>query len=336
MNGVRFAVRLLWLILFEGLAIPGLAVGKLVLATFAVHWLAAPAFAVEPVLVRTIRTPAAGSNSICYQIGMTVDETSGRFYLVDRLNNRVDMFDREGTHTGSWGGLGSGPGQFNDPTDIVQTSTGELLITDWKNHRIQVFGFDGTFIRQWGSFGTGPGQFDSPVGIAVDRSGFVYVVDSWLSRVQKFTLGGQYVTQWGSRGREPGQFLSCTGVAVGPAGEIVIADQGNDRLQVFDNVGTLLGLRQPSSPAVVRSPVGVHIDSNGKIYVAGWGGNMLCFDASGQTLLDWNSRIGACRIITNAAGEMFVSGFNAGEILVYAFPTSVQPTTWSGIKTLLD
>lgn len=55
----------------------------------------------------------------------------------------------------SWGGRGSGPGQFHDPTGVA-VADAELFVADARNGRIQVFDLDGNFKREFGSPGDGP------------------------------------------------------------------------------------------------------------------------------------------------------------------------------------
>src|SRR3989304_5909044 len=59
-----------------------------------------------------------------------------------------------------FGSLGSGPGQFNEPFDVVTDSTDRMIVTDRVNNRIQVFNSAGGFQFMFGSSGTGPGQFN--------------------------------------------------------------------------------------------------------------------------------------------------------------------------------
>src|SRR5437867_204457 len=45
-----------------------------------------------------------------------------------------------------WGSLGSAPGQFNRPHDIVLDKQGNIYVSDRDNNRIQKFTHNGTFI----------------------------------------------------------------------------------------------------------------------------------------------------------------------------------------------
>jgi hypothetical protein len=69
--------------------------------------------------------------------------------------------------------------------------------------------------------------------------------------------------------------------------------------------------------------------------VAGWDGTALCLSPEGDVLLNWRPLGAWTRITTDGAGLIYLAGTNA-DVHVYAFPTAVEPTTWSAIKTLLD
>ena len=73
----------------------------------------------------------------------------------------------------AWGGKGSGPGQFDDPTGIA-VAHGEVLVSDARNGRIQVFDLEGNFKRQIGAPGQGPGGLGRPMNLSV-ADGEVYV-----------------------------------------------------------------------------------------------------------------------------------------------------------------
>ncbi len=64
-------------------------------------------------------------------------------------NNRVVHFDERGQFVGTWGSLGSGPGQFSLPHSIALDSQGRLFVADRNNARVQVFDQAGRFLDEW-------------------------------------------------------------------------------------------------------------------------------------------------------------------------------------------
>jgi hypothetical protein len=91
----------------------------------------------------------------------------GRVYLCDPANHVIDVLDDSARPLFSFGGLGSGPGQFNMPVDLALvpvsgdrrlTSVNEavLVIADRGNHRLQLFTLDGVWLATVDSAAPGP------------------------------------------------------------------------------------------------------------------------------------------------------------------------------------
>lgn len=74
---------------------------------------------------------------------------TGDVYVADTGNDRVQVFDAEGTFLRWIGGSGSDIGQLNEPTGIALGDDGELYVADAWNARIQVFDAVGQFLRSW-------------------------------------------------------------------------------------------------------------------------------------------------------------------------------------------
>jgi DNA-binding beta-propeller fold protein YncE len=126
----------------------------------------------------------------------------GRLYVVDSLNNRIQVFDAAGRFLTLWGSKGNDDGQFNLSDEggdgygsVTVDGQGNVYITDTFNQRIQKFTSDGQFLTKWGSNGTGDGQFLRPFDVAVDKQGQVYVIDDHRGDIQKFDSTGQFLTK---------------------------------------------------------------------------------------------------------------------------------------------
>ena len=86
-------------------------------------------------------------------------------------NARILKFDRGGRFIKSFGKLGKGPGEFDQPHALAMDSKGRLFVGDRSNNRIQILDQDGNYITEWT-------QFSRPSGIAIDRDDNIYVADS--------------------------------------------------------------------------------------------------------------------------------------------------------------
>ena len=120
-------------------------------------------------------------------IGIAVDG-SGRVYVADSGNRRVQVFTTSGEFLGKWGDPWSDDVQFLHPSLIAVDGPGHVYVGD--TARVQVFTASGEFLTKWGSLGSGDGQFRNLTGIAVDGSGRVYVsdADDANNRVQVFSV----------------------------------------------------------------------------------------------------------------------------------------------------
>jgi len=162
------------------------------------------------------------------------------------------------------GGMGSGPGEYNEPRSIAMDGRGNIYIADFRNYRIQKFDSYGRYIASWGEEGDAPGQFADPCGVAVGGGGNVYVADTFNNRVQVFTQAGKYLFHF------RGGFSSPRGLAIDAKGRIWVADTGSGMMKLFSGEGKLQRLigRHGSGKGEFNNPIGIAIDRRGNIYVA--------------------------------------------------------------------
>jgi DNA-binding beta-propeller fold protein YncE len=73
--------------------------------------------------------------------GIVVDEKNQRLVVSDGLAHQVDIYTLKGAKLVSFGGSGSGPGQFRFPNDVTLDDAGRIYIADRENHQVQVWGW---------------------------------------------------------------------------------------------------------------------------------------------------------------------------------------------------
>lgn len=96
---------------------------------------------------------------------------NGDIYVSDGYGNtRVHWFSPDGRLIRSWGGRGSGPGQFTTPHGIWVLPDGRVLVGDRENNRVQVFTARGEYAEAWN-------DFFHPMDIYVDGGGLIYVTE---------------------------------------------------------------------------------------------------------------------------------------------------------------
>ena len=236
-------------------------------------------------------TYGIGNGQFDTPTGIAVGPT-GRVYIVDQLNSRVQRFSVEGAYETEWGGIGTADGSFNSPEGIAISPTGQVFVADRNNDRIQRFDADGTFETKWGVTGSGNGGFLSPYGVSVNSSGKVYVVDSNNDRIQRFKSDGTFETKWGSSGSGDGQFLVPIDVALGPTGQVYVTDFSADRIQRFSSVGTFETKWGSSGTGggSFDGPNGLAVSDANQVYVADvFNHRIQRFDSDGVFEIAWGN-----------------------------------------------
>jgi DNA-binding beta-propeller fold protein YncE len=175
--------------------------------------------------------PGGGDGQFSFPHSVEVDRSSDTVYVVDSVNQRVQILTSDGSYLGmiGWGVSGI---WLDNPTDVAINSQGAVYIVDLPSHSVLKVAADGSLETSWGGNGTGPGQFDEPHAVAIDSHDSVYVTEFWNHRVQKFDEDGGFLSMWGTQGTGPGQFSTCVEIAVDSRGDIFVTDS-TDRIQKF-------------------------------------------------------------------------------------------------------
>jgi DNA-binding beta-propeller fold protein YncE len=119
--------------------------------------------------------------------------------VVDAMNFRVQVLDRDGEYQYSIGKIGDEVGGMFRPKGVAFDSEGHLYVVDGMVGAVQVFNREGLLLYYFGQFGNAPGAFQLPAGLAIDSQDRIYVVDSFNRRVQVF----HYYGATNASGRKP-------------------------------------------------------------------------------------------------------------------------------------
>jgi hypothetical protein len=129
-------------------------------------------------LLMTLGTPGGGRDAdYFYQPNDVLVASNGDIFVseghssAEGSNARILKFDKSGKFIKSFGKLGKGPGEFDQPHALAMDSKQRLFVGDRSNNRIQILDQDGNYIAEWT-------QFSRPSGIAIDRDDDIYVADS--------------------------------------------------------------------------------------------------------------------------------------------------------------
>ncbi len=151
-----------------------------------------------------------------------VTDAQGR----DGKGHQVFKFSPDGKlllTLGKAGVAGSGPDEFNQPSDVAVAPNGDIFVADGhdagSNMRIVKFTKDGKFIKTWGKPGAAAGEFNAPHGIAFDSTGRLFVADRANNRIQIFSQDGVFLDQWKQFSRLSGIYIDRNDVLYGSDSE---------------------------------------------------------------------------------------------------------------------
>jgi DNA-binding beta-propeller fold protein YncE len=257
--------------------------------------------------------PGSASGLYSQPQGMTFDP-SNNLYIADSLNNRIEKFDSSSGFVTTWGVLGSGNGNLNEPFDVaVNPSSGNVYVADYGNNRIEEFDSSGNYITKWGSSGSLNGQFRQPVGIVINpSSGNVYVADLANKRVQEFNSSGTFITSFdGSNGGT--QFsVGPISMALDSSHNLYVIDGYNASLiQEFTPSGVFVRSIAGSGATAFLDPRSVTVDSSNNIYISDTGNSrMEKFDSSGTFVNQWANNFTPYVIAADSSGAVYVLAQN--------------------------
>ena len=172
----------------------------------------------------------------------TLPALRGRVFVVDSRNDRIQVFDRGGTATGTvLGGKGAEPGKLDGPIAAAFDPRGRVLyVAESVNPRISAFDAStGAFLF---TFGGGPGGLSAIGGIAVDAAGVVHATDVGKRSVRRFAPvrgAGGLVRSMKPQGSWalPAAWRYPQSIAVDARGRVYVSDLADDRGEVFSPAG---------------------------------------------------------------------------------------------------
>jgi len=129
-----------------------------------------------------------------------VTYSNGLFFVADKYNCRICVYDRRGYFKYSFASKGTLNSQLYLPVSLKANDSGEIYICDSGNDRVQVFSHRGAYIKTIGRRGRSAGFFDVPSDICFDSNSNIYVADSYNKRVQKFSPSGEFLCEIKSPG----------------------------------------------------------------------------------------------------------------------------------------
>jgi DNA-binding beta-propeller fold protein YncE len=118
---------------------------------------------------------------------------SGDMYVTDGYGNAaVHHFSADGKLLKTWGGPGTGEGQFRLPHGLAVDKRGNVWVADRENSRVQLFSGDGKFLRQFANLAR-------PADVWIDPQDNVFFgeIDGYVS---VWDLDGNQIIRFGEFG----------------------------------------------------------------------------------------------------------------------------------------
>lgn len=196
-------------------------------------------------------------------------DSEGQIYVADTANNRVQVFNPDGTFNFRFGKAGDGVGHFRSPCGLAIDKQGNIYIADTLNNRIQKFTNRG---RHLSTIESSTEKLYNPKDVAVNSSGYLYVVDSYNNEIKKFDPIGQFSSKFGGKGAGPGEFNRPDGIFVDFNDKKYVVDSRNLRVQVFgadDNFE--FEIKEKGQYGRLLGPSKIAVDSTGNIFVVDCG-----------------------------------------------------------------
>ncbi|KAF4683316.1 hypothetical protein FOZ60_009357 [Perkinsus olseni] len=211
-------------------------------------------------LTGQIGDAAGGSGLGQFRSPYSVCNRSGRMFVSDSLNHRVQVFDTDTLElVYAIGQRGDAEGEFCDPSGIGVDSDGRIIVAEYGNDRVQIFDRDGKFFALL-----------------------------WHLRV--LSPRGRFLFAFGSKGSEPGQFLYPEGIGTTLDGSsVVVSDKDNGRIQIFTQRGVFIRQITTASERCgpLSGPLGVAADAQGRLYCCDCGNSrIVCLRITGEVNLD--------------------------------------------------
>ncbi len=140
-------------------------------------------------ITQKIGGPGTGEGEFNYPTELRL--SGNDLLVVDAMNFRVQVLDRNGKFEYAIGQLGDTSGYLFRPKGVARDSEGHLYIVEGLSGMVQVFDRQGQLLYNFGQKGSGFGEFNLPAGLFIDSKDRVFVVDSYNRRVKIF----QYFAQ---------------------------------------------------------------------------------------------------------------------------------------------
>ena len=244
-----------------------------------------------------------GRRDVKWPYGVSAHEDTGRIYVVDSYNHRIQVFSETGDYVNQFGNQ-----HLSGPWGIL-IHEDSVYVTDYWSHALFLFSRrDLSLVKRAGKKGSGKEEFNFPRQLAISPNELVYVADDKNNRIQIlnsdlgfkgslqhpsmnrpvdvkfsmkemfvlscednpcvhiFTLSGEKIVSVISRGHEL-QVRRAYFFCLDAQNNIVISDWSVDGVKVFSHEGDLLhrGEERGHKPGMLTRAGGIAIFKRTKL-----------------------------------------------------------------------
>ena len=270
--------------------------------------------------------------------------------------------------TGSHGAYDGMEAQFNLPMGIGSSPDGHVLVADTLNSLIRAIDWDGEVSSlslhfselDMSGFPVGGHRdreiedafFNRPSGFAEGLHGWIFVADTHNHAVRViigdrvYTMAGGFDAGLEDGAGQEARFRYPSAVAACPDGNIYVADTGNHVIRRIDPVGnvtTVAGVageygygNGPLETALFDSPMGLAFCSDGRLFVADTGNNVIRVIEGGHVSTFAGNRVTAEDEDLGEWAEAAVGGFYDAAGTEALFNRPMGLAFWEGVLFVAD
>jgi len=216
---------------------------------------------------------------------------AGRLIIADQGNDKLQLCDLQGDC--SWMGgdeeYRNTKGTFTAPHGIEVNGEGFIAVADEGNNAVQrcdenaACAYSGDDFTGDNDCSSALGKWCLPQDTAFNAAGEILGLDTGNHRIQVLRFADLQVRRVHQlpEGTAVGQANNAGGIAVDAEDRILIADTGNNRIQICTKpaIGNTLDCEafgsKGTAPGKFNAPVGIDVDSLGRIWVADAGNNRI-------------------------------------------------------------
>jgi DNA-binding beta-propeller fold protein YncE len=197
--------------------------------------------------------------------GIAVD-ISGKLYIADTGNNRIQLFSPDGKVLKVYGGFGKGVAQYDEPVSLWAGNGLYVCIADKNNHRIVIL--DGALNYVTHIDGTVSSNqkvsFHFPLSVACSSLGEIFVLDSENNRIVRYSSAGVPMNSFGGYDTAGPPLKQPKKIVISESRTFFISDAGQKAVIMYDYFGNYRGI---IGQKIISQPAGLLVTEKGIIFI---------------------------------------------------------------------